>query len=159
MSISKGFLSQEHRHPSLNPSCQPTLASRPGRRVLLKRGRRVLASPAQFQFSHARSSQCAGVSSSAQLGTRISHSSHLQVTFVPSKAQTASAEGSGPRGIKAPRWGGSPGHRHPDSHTHRRRGDRCPGPSSPAAHERPPPRAPPVGPTRAHPAADAPPGF
>lgn len=94
----------------------------------------------------------------AQLGTRISHSGHLPVTFVPSTEQTATAEGSGPRGIKALGWGSSQGQRHPGSHTHRLRGDRCPGPPGPAAHERPPPRAPPVGPTRAHPAVDAPPG-
>lgn len=63
--------------------------------------------------------------------------------------QSRPRSGSGPRRLKASGWGGSPGHRHPSSHTHRRRGDRCPGPPGPAAHERPPPRAPPVGPTRA----------
>lgn len=136
---------------------------------MLQPGRKVLASPAPFQFSHARSSQCTRVSSGSQLCTRVGHASRRQAGDLrpqhraDSLAADTALSGSGPRHIKAPGWGGSPGQRHPSSHTHRRRGDRCPGPPGPAAHERPPPRAPPVGPTRADArarprAAGAPPG-
>lgn len=45
---------------------------------MLQPGRKVLASPAPFQFSHARSSQCARVSSGSQLCTRLGHASRRQ---------------------------------------------------------------------------------
>lgn len=85
---------------------------------MLPRGRKVLASPAQFQFSHARSSQCAWVPSRAQLGTRVSHAGRRQVTFVPSTEPTAPPQtqrslGSGPGRIEGPGWGGSRGQGHP----------------------------------------------
>lgn len=73
---------------------------------MLQPGRKMLASPARFQFSHARGSQGAWVSSRAQVGTRASHARRRQVTFVPSRADSARGQGLGasrPQAGAAPR--------------------------------------------------------
>lgn len=174
MSTSKSFLSQEHRHRSVNPSHRLLLCSPRSRLArgegCCNRGERCWRLPLRFNSpTPGAVSQCARVSSGSQLCTRVGHASRRQAGDLrpqhraDSLAADTALSGSGPRHIKAPSWGGSPGQRHPSSHTHRRRGDRCPGPPGPAAHERPPPRAPPVGPTRADArarprAAGAPPG-
>lgn len=97
MSISKSFLSQEHRHPSVNPShrllpCSPRSRLAGGERCC-NGGERCRRLPLNFNSpTPGAVSQCAWVSSRAQLGTRVSHAGRRQVTFVPSTEPTASPQ-------------------------------------------------------------------
>lgn len=95
MSIGKSFLSQEHRHPSVNPRHQLLPCSRRSRLArgegCCNQGGRCWRLPLDFSSPTPGVVRAPGFPPE-QLGTRVSHAGRRQVTFVPSRADSLAAD-------------------------------------------------------------------